>query len=609
MRRKTFPFLIVLCVIGIPLTLVSGLVVNAIDLPLVLKPYAWPLLIGIILVLTAIAIWQILLQRETESVSLTNQSRMRQRLLAKVRAFWISNFLEKSIYHQVHIELNLQGQSEAFMNSWRDIFQESEQSSRQFPMGYTISQIYDDGGGELLILGAPGAGKTTLLLELARDLLDRADKDEKHLMPVVFNLSTWGEKSKSLIDWMLEELKRRYQVSPNLGRAWIEDDQILLLLDGLDEVDVRYREKCVEAINDYRKVHGLVPLVVCCREKDYLSFKTPLLIYNSVAVQPLTTKQVDAFLSNFGEQSKGLRTALGEDTELRELATTPLMLNVLILAYISQSSNDALNADPVNTQQHFSFFTTYKSSLNKKQQQVFEYFVYRMLNRRGSSKFYSFQQTITWLAWIVQRSGVSIGKDIFRAPFPKWIQKRWQYWTYDLCSIFLVLIWIFSALIPLVLLVLRLIYISLVLPIVVIYLLWHLVLSCFKYITAAGDRAKAEEANYRIKIFLRGWLLMIVLLFIITLNWQILFLASMPLIDFTIGLILVNRLLDIIVRFFLYSDGCMPWNYKHFLDFLTEHLLLRKVGDSYIFIHSLLYEYFASLETMPMRDEKEKAKK
>jgi len=41
-------------------------------------------------------------------------------------------------------------------------------------------QVYDEADGELLILGEPGAGKTTLLLELARDLLDRAQLDNTH---------------------------------------------------------------------------------------------------------------------------------------------------------------------------------------------------------------------------------------------------------------------------------------------------------------------------------------------------------------------------------------------------------------------------------------------
>lgn len=78
-----------------------------------------------------------------------------------------------------------------------------------------------------MILGAPGSGKTTLLLELARDLLDRAEQDEQHLMPVVFNLSSWAAKQPRLTEWLVEELISKYQVPPKLARAWVDTDQIL----------------------------------------------------------------------------------------------------------------------------------------------------------------------------------------------------------------------------------------------------------------------------------------------------------------------------------------------------------------------------------------------
>jgi len=114
---------------------------------------------------------------------------------------------------------------------------------------------------QLLILGAPGSGKTTLLLELARDLLDRAARDPTHPIPVVFPLSTWAESRRPLAEWLVEELYQRYVVHRKIGQAWVEADQILPLLDGLDEVKPAHRAACVEAINAFRKAHDL-PLVI-----------------------------------------------------------------------------------------------------------------------------------------------------------------------------------------------------------------------------------------------------------------------------------------------------------------------------------------------------------
>ena len=50
-----------------------------------------------------------------------------------------------------------------------------------------------------------------------------------------------------------------------------------------------------------------------------------------------------------------------------------------------------------------------------------------------------------------------------------------------------------------------------------------------------------------------------------------------------------------ILRFILYCQGSIPWNYARFLDEAADRLLLRKVGGGYIFIHRLLLEYFASM--------------
>jgi len=57
------------------------------------------------------------------------------------------------------------------------------------------------------------------------------------------------------------------------------------------------------------------------------------------------------------------------------------------------------------------------------------------------------------------------------------------------------------------------------------------------------------------------------------------------------------------VRFLLWRAGAVPWHYVQFLDYAAERILLRKVGGGYIFIHRLLLDYFASLETISAPEE------
>ena len=148
--------------------------------------------------------------------------RNRHTMLEKVSNFWMKGVLEQSLYGMTLI-----------------------------PRRTKMIDIFEQAGGKLLIVRLPGSGKTTLLLELTRDLNASAEQDEALPIPVVFNLSSWGEKPLALAKWLVEELCVRYEVSRKVGTTWVENDNLLLLFDGLDELEAEDRAACVEAINLY----------------------------------------------------------------------------------------------------------------------------------------------------------------------------------------------------------------------------------------------------------------------------------------------------------------------------------------------------------------------
>ena len=51
------------------------------------------------------------------------------------------------------------------------------------------------------------------------------------------------------------------------------------------------------------------------------------------------------------------------------------------------------------------------------------------------------------------------------------------------------------------------------------------------------------------------------------------------------------------LRFLLWREGSIPWKFSGFLDEAARHILLRKVGGGYVFIHRLFLDYIASLDT------------
>ena len=307
----------------------------------------------------------------------------RYRLIAKVQAFWITGLLEQSLHDAALITLGLQKLTDAVYDPWHLALLLPNQPAHPLPTGTTITKVYNDAAHELLILGAPGSGKTTLLLELARDLLIRARQDDAQPIPVIFNLSSWVVRRLSIADWLVEELHLKYQVPRKLGQAWVDTDQILLLLDGLDEVDEIHRQACVQAINEYHQEHALVPLVVCCRFEEYVAQATRVMLNAAVMVQSLSTQQIETYLESVGSQLEGLRAAMTEDPTLQELAVTPLMLSILSLTYAGKSL-DEIRAEGTTASR----------------KQIFKHYLQRMLQRQSSIGHYTSQETTHWLVWL-----------------------------------------------------------------------------------------------------------------------------------------------------------------------------------------------------------------
>jgi hypothetical protein len=50
-----------------------------------------------------------------------------------------------------------------------------------------------------------------------------------------------------------------------------------------------------------------------------------------------------------------------------------------------------------------------------------------------------------------------------------------------------------------------------------------------------------------------------------------------------------------ILRFMLWWNNDMPFNYIKFLDYAADRIFLQKVGGGYIFVHRLLMEHFADM--------------
>ena len=122
-----------------------------------------------------------------------------------------------------------------------------------------------DIAGQLLILGEPGSGKTTGLLELAEDLSKRAEKDITAPIPVIFELASWNNDKQPIEKWLISQLRENYNIPATVSSQWLQNQQLLPLLDGLDELGLVRQVKCVTAINQFVAQRIQQQLVICCR--------------------------------------------------------------------------------------------------------------------------------------------------------------------------------------------------------------------------------------------------------------------------------------------------------------------------------------------------------
>ncbi|MBI5295188.1 MAG: NACHT domain-containing protein [Chloroflexi bacterium] len=524
----------------------------------------------------------------------TLEHRNRRILLGHVENAWIKGVLDASLHGAALLDLGIKQDPEAVTKYPWAI--KKEPTDETLPAGTSMLEIFDSigMGRSLLILGAPGSGKTTMLLELARGLIARAREDITQPIPMVFNLASWTEKL-SLAEWLAQELNNLYSVPRKTAPDWVKGDKLLLLLDGLDEVRQESRAKCVEAINAFRKDHGLTSLAVCSRSQDYADLNAKLSFEGAIEVQPLTQKQIAEFFNRFGDEMAGIKQVLKKDSALREMAETPLFLSIMLMAYRNKHDIEILDSQDEKAQR----------------KHLFDTYTERMFERpRSKNVDFKKQDILHWLTWqasIMKEN--NLYQYLLKDMQPEWLtsgswlQKR--YWiilgsiTGLLASLFY---WLFGAW-------MLGVFMGLVVFFVVI-VSHDLIGLFFEYKGSIWGESK--------KVAGWGLLIGIAMGFAFGLEFwlernSILDLVNLPIYELTnimkaclaMGLIIgvsiwfmfagINLINHYVLRMVLIIDKKIPWRLVPFLDHCVDLIFLRRVGGGYIFVHRLLMEHFAEM--------------
>lgn len=351
----------------------------------------------------------------------------RKVLLSKVKEYWIKGVLEKSLNTQAMIELGLEKRSDVVERPFSGFEELPEESRQILPSGTGATEVFNQigEGRTLLILGEPGAGKTITLLKLAQNLIARAEADLSQLIPVVFNLSSWGSKRQTIADWLLQELWSKYQVPKEVAKDWVKNQRLLLLLDGLDEVKADLRKACVEAINQFMQDYGQTEMVVCSRIADYETLSHRLQLRGAIYIRSLTPEQVNQYLDGAGEQLRAVKSLLTNDTALQELAKSPLTLSVMTLAYQGKNLEELPQT----------------GSVEKRREHLFNAYIERMFQRRGVNQQYPKDRAIHWLTWLAQGMSKTSQSDFLIEKIqPNWLQSHLERRLYRIGTILIAIL-------------------------------------------------------------------------------------------------------------------------------------------------------------------------
>ncbi|MBD1853862.1 NACHT domain-containing protein [Leptolyngbya sp. FACHB-711] len=524
---------------------------------------------------------QQLIQQSGDSI----RPRIEQALLAVVKEEIVAR-LKSSLHREVLINLDKQNQSR-YVNPRRYEIQTGSVSTIQVSPEARTIDVFEraDIAGRLLILGEPGSGKTTTLLDLAQDLLHKAEVDPNHAIPVLFSLSTWDTSHRVIQDWLIAELKSKYGVRADTAKKWIENQKLLPLLDGLDEARIEHQAACIQSINQWLQSKPSLSMAVCSRRKEYELQAHKLQLEGAIYLQDLTNQQIQDYLTLL--EKSALWQILQAIPILLELVRKPLLLNITILVYQEIEIENRKNLTSTSD------FLEY----------LLDSYVHRMLSRPLDTYLYTQKQTPSarqarqWLVWLAQQMAYR-GLDEFSIERidPSWLRTPSQKFSYRL--ILGIILGMIGGLI------FGLIFGSLT-EIVLGFFGCSVVgftLGITNRISYSQDTETQRLPNGT--IYELGRTAIITGTFSGLLTSLLLILQSLVT-GFRIGtgIGLISALFfgglvclqHFVLRLILWKSGNSPWNYARFLNYCTERFILQRVGGSYHFIHRLMLDYFAAM--------------
>jgi predicted NACHT family NTPase len=205
---------------------------------------------------------------------------------------------------------------------------------------------------KLMVLGKPGAGKTTFLQWVA--IKCNLGEFQSNRVPIFIRLKNFTEDTRRddsesrLLNFIIKEFRRCGIADKSVIETVLTQGRALILLDGLDEVSEEDGDEVVRQIRQFAEDYFKNQFLITCRiaAKKYRFAK-----FTNVEVADFNLQQVEAFGKKWfltaaarnnaeeGEATAKLfieKLKLPENLPIRELAVTPILLNLTCLVFLTK---------------------------------------------------------------------------------------------------------------------------------------------------------------------------------------------------------------------------------------------------------------------------------
>ena len=237
----------------------------------------------------------------------------------------------RSIYTRVNILKKITARNRATMEDLQKLFELDRR-------GFGIKQETHDGLqvvnqlDKCVLLGKPGAGKTTFLKYLALQAIDDLLAEKR--VPIFIGLKDWSDYGKPLEEYVINQFEIcGFPDSKSFVEKLLLGGNCLILFDGLDEVSSNI-EDTIGKIRPLLFKYSANKFIISCRIAAYNNWFEN---FSDVEIADFSDKEVESFVNKwFGSDIQTATQCLmkmNDDESIRELASIPLLLALLCLAF------------------------------------------------------------------------------------------------------------------------------------------------------------------------------------------------------------------------------------------------------------------------------------